>query len=296
MNAIINADFNGFNVSFRNDAYINATSIAKQYGKLAKDYLRNEQTKQYISALAQNLSKRRNILLKEIQLVIVKKGGNVAESGTWLHPKLAIDFARWLSPEFAVWCDEQIERILGVNLGGEKTTRDDRTGLRNAVNAIVSKKGMLYPDAYRLVHQRFNVEHIDELTLEQVGEATEYLHRLMFDGEKSESKSVALPNNWQPLIMCALTCAEAWESLSLVARKLDSNTASSMNQFFQTLVVSARTAANSIGFTPAEVQRPWINHRIKKCFIVLPEDCYGDYVLRVGSDNTELAPLPFKSA
>ena len=184
MNAIINADFNGLNVSFRNDAYINATSIAKQYGKLAKDYLRNEQTKQYISALAQNLSKRRNILLKEIQLVIVKKGGNVAESGTWLHPKLAIDFARWLSPEFAVWCDEQIERILGINLSGDKTTADDRTGLRHAVDAMVTKKGLLYPDVYRLVHQRFNVEHIDELTLEQVGEATEYLHRLMLDIEK----------------------------------------------------------------------------------------------------------------
>lgn len=25
--------------------------------------------------------------------------------GTWLHPKLAVAFARWLSDEFAVWCD-----------------------------------------------------------------------------------------------------------------------------------------------------------------------------------------------
>ena len=111
MNAIINANFNGLNVSFRNDAYIHASAIAKQCGKFVKDYLKTEQTKRYISALAQNLSDRRIILSKENQLVIVKKGGY--EQGTWLHPKLAIDFARWLSPEFAVWCDDQIEKILG---------------------------------------------------------------------------------------------------------------------------------------------------------------------------------------
>jgi|GEM_PF-707278 len=67
---------------------------------------------------------------------------------------------------------------------GRTTTADDRTGLRHAVDAMVTKKGLLYPDVYRLVHQRFNVEHIDKLTLEQVGEATEYLHRLMLDIEK----------------------------------------------------------------------------------------------------------------
>ena len=155
-----------------------------QFGKRPVDYLKTEQTQRYIAALTANLSKVKKITLKEIQLVIVKKGGNVAESGTWLHPKLAIDFARWLSPEFAVWCDEQIERILGINLSGDKTTADDRTGLRDAVNAMVSKKGLLYPDVYKMVHQRFNVEHIDELTLEQVGEATEYLHRLMLGAEK----------------------------------------------------------------------------------------------------------------
>lgn len=49
-----------------------------------------------------------------------------------------------------------------------KTTVDDRTGLRNAVNMLVSKKGLIYSDAYHLVHQRFNVESIEDLTLEQL--------------------------------------------------------------------------------------------------------------------------------
>ena len=64
-----------------------------------------------------------------------------------------------------------------------KTTVDDRTGLRNAVNMLVSKKGLIYSDAYHLVHQRFNVELIEDLTLEQLPEAVEYVHKIILEGE-----------------------------------------------------------------------------------------------------------------
>ncbi|ACL32241.1 Bro-N domain-containing protein [Glaesserella parasuis] len=64
-----------------------------------------------------------------------------------------------------------------------KSTTDERTGLRQAVSALVSKKGLLYSDAYTLIHQRFNIEHIDELTPEQVGMAVEYVHKIYLEGE-----------------------------------------------------------------------------------------------------------------
>ena len=64
-----------------------------------------------------------------------------------------------------------------------KTTADDRTGLRNAVNMLVSKKGLIYSDAYYLVHQRFNVESIEDLTLEQLPQAVEYVHKIILEGE-----------------------------------------------------------------------------------------------------------------
>ena len=64
-----------------------------------------------------------------------------------------------------------------------KTTVDDRTGLRNAVNMLVSKKGLIYSDAYHLVHQRFNVESIEDLTLEQLPQAVEYVHKIILEGE-----------------------------------------------------------------------------------------------------------------
>ena len=64
-----------------------------------------------------------------------------------------------------------------------KTTVDERTGLRNAVNMLVSKKGLIYSDAYHLIHQRFNVESIEDLTLEQLPEAVEDVHKIILEGE-----------------------------------------------------------------------------------------------------------------
>ena len=113
---IISADFNGTPVTLRNDAYLNASAIAAHFGKRAQHYLDSDRTQEYIKALSDCFqSKAAKTAFEEKQLVIVKRGAPEAGGGTWLHPKLAIDFARWLSPEFAVWCDAQIEQILGIN-------------------------------------------------------------------------------------------------------------------------------------------------------------------------------------
>lgn len=65
----------------------------------------------------------------------------------------------------------------------KKTTVEERTPLRDAVNLLVGKKGLRYDDAYNMVHQRFNIDSIDELELEQIPLAVEYLHRVALEGE-----------------------------------------------------------------------------------------------------------------
>jgi len=175
-------NFSNIAVSFREDGYLNATQIAAHFGKLPKDYLKTEQTQQYISALAESLSERTKILTDENQLVIVKKGNSKNfTQGTWLHPKLAIHFARWLDPKFAVWCDEQIEALLNGKVSDglpAKTTADDRTPLRQAVAALVGRKGIDYSTAYGMIHQRFNVGAIEDLPAEKLPEAVAYVHAL----------------------------------------------------------------------------------------------------------------------
>ncbi|EBZ1527161.1 phage antirepressor Ant [Salmonella enterica subsp. enterica serovar Mbandaka] len=74
----------------------------------------------------------------------------------------------------------------------KKTTVDQRTPLRDAVNMLVGKKGLRYDDAYTMVHQRFNIDSIDELSIEQIPLAVEYIHRVVLEGEfigKQEKKT-----------------------------------------------------------------------------------------------------------
>lgn len=73
-----------------------------------------------------------------------------------------------------------------------KTTVDERTPLRDAVNMLVGKKGLRYDDAYNMVHQRFAIDSIDELELSQIPLAVEYIHRVVLEGEYL-GKQQALP-------------------------------------------------------------------------------------------------------
>ncbi|HAV8559485.1 TPA: phage antirepressor Ant [Escherichia coli] len=74
----------------------------------------------------------------------------------------------------------------------KKTSVDDRTPLRDAVNMLVSKKHLMYQEAYAMIHQRFNVESIEELDASQIPQAVEYIHRVVLEGEfigKQEKKT-----------------------------------------------------------------------------------------------------------
>ncbi|EDR7912782.1 phage antirepressor Ant [Salmonella enterica] len=74
----------------------------------------------------------------------------------------------------------------------KKTSADERTPLRDAVNMLVSKKHLMYPEAYAMIHQRFNVESIEELEASQIPLAVEYIHRVVLEGEfigKQEKKT-----------------------------------------------------------------------------------------------------------
>lgn len=84
---------------------------------------------------------------------------------------------------FRKWVTSEVLPQIRKTGSYSKTTVDQRTGLRNAVNMLVSKKGLIYSDAYHLIHQRFNVESIEDLTLEQLPQAVEYVHRIVLDGE-----------------------------------------------------------------------------------------------------------------
>lgn len=103
--------YNQNSVSFQMGAenrMVNATQMAKPFGKRVQHFLSTEQTKEFMNVLSQS----RNLGFDK--LVIVTKGGRSA--GTWLHEDLAIVFAQWLSPEFYLWCNDRIKELLRFGL------------------------------------------------------------------------------------------------------------------------------------------------------------------------------------
>lgn len=87
-------------------------------------------------------------------------------------------FRKWVTSEVL-----PAIRKTGQYSKNRKTTVNERTPLRDAVNMLVGKKGLRYDDAYNMVHQRFDVDSIDELEQDQIPLAVEYIHRVVLDGE-----------------------------------------------------------------------------------------------------------------
>jgi hypothetical protein len=81
------------------DGYADATAMCQANGKLWGHYRETQRTTDYIAALADATG------LSPDQLIISTKGGPAHLQGTWIHPRLAVDLARWISPAFAVWMD-----------------------------------------------------------------------------------------------------------------------------------------------------------------------------------------------
>jgi len=160
--AIIEQSFQDFPVFFQPDAYLNATSVAKRFNKQPRDYLKTEPTKNYMNSI-------KTILLIPIdQLVIVKKGSSSNGGGTWIHPKLAIDFARWLNPDFAVWCDMQIEKILHpVRIEPLLVNTEQKRHIQEMVNKIRRDSGTHHHTTYHNIKTEFNVGKYDELKQSQ---------------------------------------------------------------------------------------------------------------------------------
>ncbi|SBO74412.1 phage associated protein [Neisseria gonorrhoeae] len=85
----------------------------------------------------------------------------------------AVKFQDWIFEEVI----PQIRKTGGYQIT-PKTTADDRTGLRRAVAALVGRKGIDYSSAYSMIHQRFNVESVEDLPAGKLPEAVAYVHAL----------------------------------------------------------------------------------------------------------------------
>lgn len=132
-NSIKLFEYNGNQVAFKNEngeTYLNATQMAKVFDKQPVHWLRLNQT----SVFLEELSKLRKSSLADLQ--IVTRGGT--EACTWFHEDVAMEFGRWLSPSFAIWCNDRIKELM--TKGVTSISLPDRKQLAQMVIEEVEKR------------------------------------------------------------------------------------------------------------------------------------------------------------
>lgn len=147
-------------------------------------------------------------LIKECELdgfpsILSKQG-----LGTFACKELVCAYATWISPKFFL---QVIRTFLAVQEQGSlklsQTTTDQRTPLRQAVSALVGARGIDYSTAYKMVHQRFGVGSIEEIPLDLLPAAVEYVHRLTLTGEVLDAPIQFSQSELRELATVAYYCA-----------------------------------------------------------------------------------------
>lgn len=111
--------------------YVNLTEFAKPFpNKNLSQIINSLEIREYICALAeiQNYS--------SADLLIIRKGGDISQQGTWAHQKVALRVAQKLSPEFAVWVDTKIEELLRT---GVATISNDDECIAHAMQVLTQR-------------------------------------------------------------------------------------------------------------------------------------------------------------
>ncbi len=116
---------------------INATEMAKPFGKLVAGFLRTKSSKEFIKLLEYRYA---DLHIGREVLRIVKGGDAINDKlqGTWMDEKLALKFAAWLSPSFELWVYDRIQELLTTGKT-ELSNQRPTTDLIQAIRLIADK-------------------------------------------------------------------------------------------------------------------------------------------------------------
>lgn len=117
-NKVFSYDNNPITFQLGEATMVNATEMAKPFGKRPAKWLELPTTKNFLAKLAE-------VRKSDNGFVLTVKGGNDRTAqGTWLHEDVALEFARWLSPSFAIWCNDRIKELMRYGMTATPSTID----------------------------------------------------------------------------------------------------------------------------------------------------------------------------
>lgn len=154
------------------NGYLNATALAKAYESCSgkrrdvRDWLQNKRTNETLKHLGTSTG------IPVDQLVIINSRGRNEYRGTYIHPRLAVRFAIWLSDEFGLWVEELVNDWM-VNGAGNplwhvdrQKIKDSNELLRDAIASYVQRhEDELSENRKRYIYNNVN----DKLAIALVG-------------------------------------------------------------------------------------------------------------------------------
>lgn len=132
----------------------------------------------------------------------------------------AVKFQNWVFDEVLPTI-----RKTGQYTTPQKSTKDERTPLRQAVCALVGKTNLAYDEAYRMVHQYMGVNHIDEIALGDLPKAIAHVHQLTISGGMPIDQDAEYNALWRTIGLLE------YERISKERRKLQQLLNDTLKQF-----------------------------------------------------------------
>ena len=185
-----------FNPVSQNDGqiWLTSTELAKALGyaetdSLSKIYNRNK------DEFTGNMT-------TTVKMGVVRKTGKVTMSVRLFSLRgchlLAMFAKTEVAKQFRKWVLDLLDKEVGqpvltkIDNQQELSSVADRKPLVESVNRLVDETGAIYSNVWKMVHQQFNIESVDQLTKEQVKQAIAYIHSLFIVAVKTSKTQKAV--------------------------------------------------------------------------------------------------------
>lgn len=154
---------------------VNATQMAKIFGKKVENFTRLDDTKNFINECLKNANKRFLGIENEENLIDSKQ-----KSGTWMHRVLALKFAAWLDSAFELWVFSTIDKIILGHYREQRAATEEKIRAEQLLE--VKKKELLekYPEFVDFLELEEKVSDAEKRRLRAIRESIKQLKLDLF--------------------------------------------------------------------------------------------------------------------